>query len=110
MTNDSIHAPIGAKTIFNCRQPTLREEFASLSREGLEIVARAMAVKLLCVNENVTELLTANLPPEKVHEIATSMSETLEISDEEHDAVFAGKARETLLKAFPALSGEGSAA
>lgn len=110
MTNDSIHAPIGAKTIFNCSEPTLREEFSSLSREALEVIACAMAVKLLCINEDAVELLTSDPSPEKVREIAKGMFETLESSDEEHEAWYGGDAREALLKVFPALRRKGAAA
>lgn len=110
MTNDSIHAPIGAKTIFNTLEPTLHEEFSSLSREGLEAIARAMAIKLLCVNECISELIGSASSQRKVLEIAQDMLDALDVSNEEHETWYAGKPREALFKLFPSLRYKGDAA
>lgn len=111
MTNDSIHAPGGAKTIFNTREIDFKEEIKSLSREALEIIANEMSFRLCCLHDDVITLLTdKDASPEKIGELAESMYETLSYDVGGHDALYGGKPREILLSMFPSLRGEGDVA
>ncbi len=110
MTNDSIHAPTGAKTIFNKSEPTIQEELSHLTRDQLLSLCVDQEVIFICVRENASEILQSAGDAEKVSDIASGIIGTIDEDDLRHELIYSGKPRDLLLKTFPSLRSEGDAA
>lgn len=110
MKNDSIHAPVGAKTIFNSSQPTIREELAHLTRDQLLTLCVDQEVILICVRENASEILQSSDDAQKISEIASGIIGTIDEDDLRHELIYSGRPRDFLMAAFPSLRNKGDAA